>query len=330
MRTDVKIGLFLGIAALLLAGWFYWPVPSTRPVPVGETGRPVTVTMGTERTGSARLAPKVEPLTLPAVHPEATASHAPAPVVVPPAPAVPPAPIAAPPAPVAAVPPAPSMLPSVDTSTPVTPAPPVGTESASLTPGTSAPAPSVSAEVAGPAVVGREPLLHIVKSGQTLEQIAEEYYKDGDKPYDQAAMVSLLRQANPQLATGKRLRAGTKMKIPDPASLPIAQSAPSSPTSAGHSTSPSAGGTTQAPVAASLATMVQPVCAMPSPTTQSATVPSAGGREYKVQRGDTLYSIASRQLGSPKRWHEVLDLNSTTLGGRPEGLRPGQVLRLPG
>jgi nucleoid-associated protein YgaU len=215
---------------------------------------------------------------------------------------------------VASAAPAPSMMPSADTGAPVSPVP----------------APSISSEVVGPAVVGREPLLHIVKSGQTLEQIAEEYYKGGDKPYDQAAMVSLLRQANPQLADGKRLRAGTKMKIPDPSSLPIAQSAPSSSASTGHPTSPSVSGVAQAPVAPSLATMVQPVAAVNSPSTQTATVPSAGGREYKVQRGDTLYSIASRQLGSSKRWHDVLDLNSTTLGGKPEGLRPGQVLRLPG
>ena len=317
MRTDVKIGLFLGIAALLLAGWFYWPVPSTRPVPVGETGRPVTVTMGSERTGSARLAPKVEPLTLPAVRPDSTASHSPPPVVVPSAPAVPPAPTVTP-TPVVSASPAPSMVPSADTGTPVNPAPPAVTGAANLTPNTPAPASSVTAGVTGAAVVGREPLLHIVKSGQTLEQIADEYYKDGDKPFDQAAMVSLLRQANPQLASGKRLRAGAKIKIPDPSALPIAQSAPSS-----------SAGTGQTP-APSLTTMVQPVVAVNSPTTQSATVPLVGSREYKVQRGDTLYSIASRQLGSAKRWHEVFDLNSTTLGGKPEGLKPGQVLRLPG
>ena len=84
------------------------------------------------------------------------------------------------------------------------------------------------------------------------------------------------------------------------------------------------------PAVPSLATVTAPVAAsVNSPATQSASVPLAGAREYKVQRGDTLYSIASKQLGASKRWQEVMDLNNTALGGKPQGLRPGQVLRLP-
>ncbi len=67
----------------------------------------------------------------------------------------------------------------------------------------------------------------------------------------------------------------------------------------------------------------------PPPRPLSPPVLVAGSREYTVQRGDTLYSIANKQLGSPKRWHEVLDLNTVALGGKPQGLRPGQTLRLP-
>jgi nucleoid-associated protein YgaU len=246
MRTDVKIGLFLGIAALLLAGWLCWPTGTNRTPGVGEAGRPVTVS--------------VTPI-------------APAPVAAADAPA--PSPIG----------------PSVAMGSP-SPQVPVEVSAPPVAPG------PVPTEVSGPAAIGREPLVHVVGNGQTLEQIAEFYYKDGDKPYDQNAAVALLRQANPRLASGKQPRAGTKIKIP-----------------------------TAVPVVSSFPSAGVPVS---SPTTQPASVATIGGRSYTVQRGDTLYSIASKQLGTPKRWHEVLDLNGVTLNGKPQALRPGQVLRLPG
>ncbi len=329
MRTDVKIGLFLGVAALLLAAWFYWPVSSNRTVPVGETGRPVGVA---DRSGPARTGPTVEPLT-PAARPSPTVTFTPAPTVV--VPLTPVAPAHRPAEPVAA----PSMTASMDAVAPITsattpPAPaPVSAEDRSVAPlvaPTPAPESHATPEVAGAAEIGRAaPLTVVVKSGQTLEQIADQYYKDGDKPYDQVAMVKLLRQANPQVASGKRLRAGTRIKIPDPGAV-VAQPVPSSPSSATPvvpvTPVPAA---SAAPAAAvpSLATVTTP---LKSPSTQSASVSIAGAREYKVQRGDTLYSIATRQLGSGKRWSEIRDLNTVALGGKPEGLKPGQVLRLPG
>ncbi len=246
MRTDVKVGLFLGIAAILLAGWFCWPAGTNRTSSLGETGRPATVS--------------VAQITNPPTEPARPAAPSP-------------------------------LGPSVAVGSPVI-----------QVPGEVAAAPvaadSVSAEVTGPAAIGREPLVHVVGSGQTLDQIADLYYRDGDKPYDQTATMSLLRQANPQLAKGKQLRAGMKIKVPAPA--------PATPT---------------------VASVASPVN---GPSTQPASASASGSRSYTVQRGDTLYSIASRQLGTPKRWHEVLDLNTITLNGRPEALKPGQVLRLPG
>ena len=313
MRTDVKVGLFLGTAALLLAGWMYWPSAMNRTATVGDLGRPVTVTFDLPgRTGSARGTSTVEPLTAPPAAPHGspgtTAGNPAAPLATPPASPGPFSPRTAE-ANVSVRPTEPA------TAAPVTPVPAAWSESLTAGPASVA---SASAEVAGAATIGRESLLHVVRSGQTIEQIADEYYKEGDKPYDQAAMVNLLRQVNPQVAKGKLLRAGTRIKIPDPSS-PLAGTVPASPTSAAP-----------APAVPSLATVTAPVAAsVNSPATQSASVPLAGAREYKVQRGDTLYSIASKQLGASKRWQEVMDLNNTTLGGKPQGLRPGQVLRLP-
>jgi len=55
-------------------------------------------------------------------------------------------------------------------------------------------------------------------------------------------------------------------------------------------------------------------------------------RFYIVQRGDTLWSIATRHLGSPFRWMEIWGHNRSILkaqGSRDEHhLLPGQAIIL--
>lgn len=63
----------------------------------------------------------------------------------------------------------------------------------------------------------------------------------------------------------------------------------------------------------------------PAPTTPSGS-PAPSTRTYTVKRGDTLGAIATRELGSYKRWREIADLNGIR---DPRRLQIGQVLRLP-
>jgi len=56
---------------------------------------------------------------------------------------------------------------------------------------------------------------------------------------------------------------------------------------------------------------------------------TAGERTYVVRGGDSFYRIAVRELGSGSRWPELFELNKNVVDGKPERLRPGQVLRLP-
>jgi nucleoid-associated protein YgaU len=49
-------------------------------------------------------------------------------------------------------------------------------------------------------------------------------------------------------------------------------------------------------------------------------------RHYRVHKGDTLQSIAARQLGDPKRWADIAALNGLRSSGQ---LRPGRLIRLP-
>lgn len=49
---------------------------------------------------------------------------------------------------------------------------------------------------------------------------------------------------------------------------------------------------------------------------------------YITRKGDTLYSIAAKELGSAKRWREIAKLNPGTNDPNKE-LEPGRALRMP-
>lgn len=48
---------------------------------------------------------------------------------------------------------------------------------------------------------------------------------------------------------------------------------------------------------------------------------------YAVVQGDTLENIAARQLGDPRRYWEIADINPQIKF--PTDLRPGMAIRLP-
>lgn len=54
-----------------------------------------------------------------------------------------------------------------------------------------------------------------------------------------------------------------------------------------------------------------------------------GGKLYRVQDGDTLYSIAATELGKGSRWVEIYELNKPRLGAQIDRLRAGAELALP-
>jgi nucleoid-associated protein YgaU len=80
-----------------------------------------------------------------------------------------------------------------------------------------------------------------------------------------------------------------------------------------------------APQPAPAATVVRPAGPALAPAAAYPT-PAPAGRTYLVQPKDTLYSIARRELGNPKRWPEIAELN---LGLTPENLKAGQTIKLP-
>lgn len=111
--------------------------------------------------------------------------------------------------------------------------------------------------------------VHLVRPGDDLWSLAEQYYGEGRQ-------WRRIAEANPEVLTGgpDRLEVGWKLRVPDDAS--------SSPT----------------------------------------------GASVRVQRGDTLSTIADRELGDAERWPKIYRANRTQLDD-PDQLSPGARLVLP-
>ena len=60
----------------------------------------------------------------------------------------------------------------------------------------------------------------------------------------------------------------------------------------------------------------------------SSTAPSAAGRSYTVQKGDSLSKIAKREYGDAQQWRRIYDANRDLIQN-PDLIYPGQVFRIP-
>lgn len=129
-----------------------------------------------------------------------------------------------------------------------------------------------------------------VKAGQTLHQVAQEVLGDGRRWRE-------IYEANKnKIPDPNNVRAGTELEFPQER---VAKSPKNAPTTLPAS----------APAEGS--------CSAP------ASLPS--GRTHTVTRGETLYAIARKELGSGNRWKELMKLNDL----RSEQVAAGTVLKLP-
>lgn len=56
---------------------------------------------------------------------------------------------------------------------------------------------------------------------------------------------------------------------------------------------------------------------------------AAAAKTYTVKKGDSLWAIAKKYLGSGSRYTEIYNLNKSVIGSNPSLIYPGQVLTLP-
>jgi nucleoid-associated protein YgaU len=142
--------------------------------------------------------------------------------------------------------------------------------------------------------------LYTIKSGESLYKICQTKYGDG------TLWKSLAEFNSSVIPNPTKLRAGITIRIPAESVLrgetPQAASFDVPGMSAGDLAMP---GSVQQPEPA-------------APET----------REYTVQKGDTLSTIASRKLGSKSKWKQIADANRDRLRD-PHNLVPGTVIRLP-
>lgn len=111
--------------------------------------------------------------------------------------------------------------------------------------------------------------------------------------YGNSKYASVLAEANPEFKEPSRLPVGSIVKIPPKPAQPPAE-----------------------PVRLASAT-------------NASERPASGARTYKVQAGDSFYSIARKELGDANRWKELFALNKELVRGDATNLQIGQVVRLP-
>lgn len=133
--------------------------------------------------------------------------------------------------------------------------------------------------------------VHRVQPGDTFASLAAAYYGN-------TTHVAFLMNANPNIKEPTHLRIGTPIRIP-----PLVVN-------------------TKAPYFASRTVAHKPI-------TPQTTTPAKQHRTYRVQAGDSFYRIARDQLGDAGRWRELLAMNDTLVHGDPTRLQVGHVVLLP-
>lgn len=132
---------------------------------------------------------------------------------------------------------------------------------------------------------------HVIGKGDTLASIAQREY--GSK----ALAQKLYEHNRAAIGNPRAMKIGTRIELP---SVEVLTGQPK-------------------------AEPVQPSLPEPSVGTPSA---QPAGRRYTVKPGDNLGSIAKSQLGSTKRWQDLLAANSKVLRD-PKQLKPGMTLVIP-
>lgn len=149
------------------------------------------------------------------------------------------------------------------------------------------------------AVVGVPAELYTLKDGETLYKICQTKYGNGNL-WKELADFNKAAISNPT-----KLRKGTTIRLPSASVL------------RGEVTPVAVANVLPAPQMLTMTNPVQEQVQQPTTT-----------REYVVQKGDTLGSISTRELGTAKKWESIYEANRDRLKS-PTDLKIGKSLRIP-
>ena len=157
---------------------------------------------------------------------------------------------------------------------------------------------------------------YVIEQGDSLYRIAEAMYGD-------ASLHSALATYNKdKLPSPTALRVGVTLRVP-PRDVLLGEAvlgpAAKTQTTAVNVT-PAGGPTLGAPPATKPGAKVEPA--------KDPLAPKPADRTYTVKPGDTLGTIARSQLGTSKRWKDILEANRKVLE-RDDQLKVGMVLKIP-
>jgi nucleoid-associated protein YgaU len=164
------------------------------------------------------------------------------------------------------------------------------------------------------------PNTYVVQSGDTLGAVAKKVY--GPEQGNKLSNIEAIFEANRKtLSTMDSLQVGQKLTIP-----PLASSASSTPantlTGTNFVKADSVGQRhSSADTAKPAATTTKPAQATKADNTKP-------GRIYVVKEGDSLWQIASEQLGDGNRYKEIVKLNSDILSSEDD-IKVDMKLKLP-
>lgn len=169
-----------------------------------------------------------------------------------------------------------------------------------------------------PTSEGRE-RRYVVEAGDSLYQIAQTSYGDG------TLHKALAEYNKDKLSSPTAMRVGVTLRIP-PKDVLLGEATLGP--AARQDTAPLNLTPTPGPTLASREPAPSTPAASKTPAKPETKPEASAPRSYTVRSGDTLGSIARTQLGSSRRWNEILDLNRKTIG-QAEDLKIGMVLKLP-
>jgi nucleoid-associated protein YgaU len=192
--------------------------------------------------------------------------------------------------------------------------------------------PAETATPAQPAIVKQEPAIkpsptkqtlpdtYIVQSGDTLASIAKKVY--GPEQGNKLSNIEAIYEANRKmLSSMDDLQVDQKLIIPPPAST--GSSAPSNALTGSNFVKVDTIGQRH-----NTADVTKPTAVTSKPAKTAKADTTKPGRIYVVKDGDSLWQIASEQLGNGNRYKEIVKLNSDILSSEDD-IQVDMKLKLP-